>query len=453
MMINIYELEKMSEAQLNTVMTRANQDIESVKSKVEKIIEQVKLEGDQALVRFTKEWDDPDYDQTKLQVTQADINEAYKNTPLATIKHIKEQIRLSKQFHETQKQQITDWQKEIEKGIIVGEKWTPINQVGLYIPGGKNPFPTVQQILAVAAKSAGCQRIISCISPRGKGYEVLIAANECGITELYRVGGAQAIAAMAYGTQTIKPVNLIAGPGSPYVTAAKILCQSKVSIDMPAGPSEAIILADATTPPQFDLSTKAKYCAADILARAEHGPDSAGLLLTDSGELANLTKLEIEKQFRHLSRQEYIEKALSTYSAIIITSSMNEAIQFTNQYAPEHLEILTENPEDTFKQIENAGSAFLGYYNPVAAGDYATGINHVLPACGWARQTSPVGVWTFMKRVQYSSLDKAGLERLLPIVQTISKVEGLDAHRRSLEIRLEQQSEPTPELLPEALNV
>ena len=309
--------------------------------------------------------------------------------------------------------------------------------MGLYIPGGKNPFPTVQQILATAANAAGCKRIISCISPSGKNYEVLIAANECGIEEIYRVGGGQAIAAMAYGTETIAPVDLIAGPGSPYVTAAKILCQTKVAIDMPAGPSEVIVLADGTTPSQFDLNTKAKYCAADLLAQAEHGSDSAVIMLTNSKDLAQLTKSEIEKQFQTLSRQDYVKTALANYSAIITTTSLEEAIAFINDYAPEHLEILTEHPEALFNLINNAGSVFIGYHNPVAVGDYATGINHCLPTCGWARQSSPVGAWTFMKRVQYSSVSKLGLDRLLPIVKTISAVEGLDAHRRSVEVRFE----------------
>ena len=266
-LINVYELNSMPESDLARVMNRAQDDIDKVKTRVEEIIAAVRTGGDAALIRFTKEWDDPDYDKSKLIVSESDIEEAYKNTASEVIKRIREQITLSKKFHELQKQQIRMWEKEMEAGIVVGEKWTPIAEVGLYIPGGKNPFPTVQQILAVAARTAGCRRIISCISPKGKSYEVLIAANECGIKEIYRIGGAQAIAAMAYGTQTIKPVNLIAGPGSPYVTAAKILCQSKVSIDMPAGRSEAIMLADGSTPPEFNLHTKARYCAADILAR------------------------------------------------------------------------------------------------------------------------------------------------------------------------------------------
>ncbi len=437
-MISIYELGKISESELSKIMKRAHEDIDSVKSKVEEIIKEVRRSGDRALVSYTQEWDNKDYKAEDLKVTKQDIDEAYKNTPTETVGKIKEQIKLASQFHQAQKAQIPHWEKEMEQGIKVGEKWTPIEEVGLYVPGGKNPFPTVQQILAVAAKTAGCRRIVSCISPRGKGYEVLIAANECGVDEIYRVGGAQAIAAMAYGTESMAPVQLIAGPGNPYVTAAKILCQAKVGIDMPAGPSEAIILADGSTPAEFDLETKAKYCAADILARAEHGPDSAGLLLTDSMELAELTKKEIEKQFNELTRQDYIKEALSRYSAIIVTSTIEEAVEFNNRYAPEHLEILTERPEETLAQIVNAGSAFLGYYNPVATGDYATGINHVLPSCGWARQSSPVGVWTFMKRVQYSILSKAGLERLRPIVQTIASIEGLDAHKRSVDIRFDQ---------------
>ncbi len=438
-MIAIHKLNTIAKSDLAKLMSRANEDIDKIKPKVEEIIATVRKEGDQALVKFTRQWDDPDYDISRLKVTKADIEEAYANTSEEIKKSIKEQISLSKRFHELQKARIPAWEQELENGIVVGEKWTPISKVGLYVPGGKNPFPTVQQILAVAARTAGCPRIVSCISPRGKGYEVLIAANECGLTEIYRVGGAQAIAAMAYGTETIAPVELIAGPGNPYVTAAKIICQAKVAIDMPAGPSEAIILADGSTPPHMDLKTKASYCAADVLARAEHGPDSAGLLVTDSLELAELAKVEIERQFNELSRKDYIATALSTYSAIIVTSSMKEAIAFTNDYAPEHLEILTEDPDATYQDIENAGSAFLGYYNPVATGDYATGINHVLPSCGWARQTSPVGVWTFMKRVQHSTLSKAGLERLKPIVQAIADVEGLDAHKRSVEIRFEAQ--------------
>lgn len=438
-MITIYKLSTMSDKDRLKIMQRASSDISSVKEKVEKIIATVREKGDKALIDYTREFDDPDFQPQRLKVTKADISQAYERTDKKIVDKIKEQISLSKRFHALQKEQIRPWEATLESGIVAGEKWTPIANVGLYVPGGKNPFPTVQQILAVPAKLAGCKRIVSCISPRGDGYEVLIAADLCGIEEIYRVSGAQAIAAMAYGTETIKPVELIAGPGSPFVTAAKILCQQKVAIDMPAGPSEAIILADESTADGVDLKTKARYCAADILARAEHGPDSAGVLVTNSSELAALTQKEIERQFAQLSRKEYIETALKTYSAIIVTDSIDRSIAFTNDYAPEHLEILTNDPKQTLERIEHAGSAFLGYYNPVATGDYATGVNHCLPASGWARQTSAVAVWTFMKRVQYSQLTKAGLQRLQPIVETISTVEGLDAHLRSVDIRFERE--------------
>lgn len=436
-MVRIFELQNMSKNDLDKIMKRAQEDIDALKPSVEEIIENVRRRGDQALVEYTKRWDEQNYELSRLRVSAEEIEEAYTKISPLVLERIREQIELSRRFHEFQKSRIPNWQEELENGILVGEKWTAIEEVGLYVPGGKNPFPTVQQILAVAAKAAGCRRIVSCISPRGNGYEVLVAAKECGVDEIYRLGGAQAIAALAYGTETIAPVQLVAGPGSPYVTAAKILCQAKIAIDMPAGPSEAIILADGSTAPGSDLSTKAGYCAADILARAEHGPDSAGLLVTDSFELADLCRLQIEKQQRNLSRKNYIKDALENYSAIIVTKTLAQAVEFTNEYAPEHLEILTENPSCIFASIKNAGSVFLGYYNPVASGDYATGINHVLPACGWARRSSPVGVWTFMKRVQYSQLSKDGLSRLRPIVDTIATIEGLDAHRQSVEIRFE----------------
>jgi histidinol dehydrogenase len=437
-MIGIFELASISKEDLTRITQRAQEDIDKVKKQVTEIIETVRKDGDKALVAFTREWDEPSFDKSKLKVTEEDIRVAYKETPKHVTEKIKEQISLSRKFHKLQKEHILDWQKELENGIVVGEKWTPMANVGLYVPGGKNPFPTVQQILAVAATTAGCKRIISCISPKGNNYEVLIAANECGIKEIYRVSGAQAIAAMAYGTETIASVDIIAGPGSPYVTAAKIICQEKIAIDMPAGPSEAIILADDWTPDQISLDVKAKYCAADILARAEHGPDSAGVLVTDSAKLAQLTKAEVEKQFAGLSRKDYISTALKQYSAIVVSKSMDEAVSFTNSYAPEHLEILTQDPDATLGEIQHAGSVFLGFFNPVATGDYATGVNHVLPSSGWARRTSPVGVWTFMKRVQYSRLSEQGLKRLYPIVQTISTVEGLDAHKRSVEVRFEE---------------
>ncbi len=434
-MINVYQLSQMDKGELLRLKRRSRADISNVRNKVEAVIAKVRAHGDDALVSYTREFDDPQFTIKRLRVSEEDIRTAYKKTDQHVIEKIKEQISLSKRFHSLQKLHIPNWEAEIEDGILVGEKWTPIDNVGLYVPGGKNPFPTVQQILAAPAKIAGCRRLVSCISPSGDNFAVIIAANECGVDEIYRASGAQAIAALAYGTETIRPVEIIASPGSPYVTAAKLLCQEQVAIDMPAGPSEVLILADETLADGLTLAAKADYCAADLLAQAEHGPDSAVLLVTTSQQLAELTKSAVEKQYKLLSRQDYMATALETYAAIIIVESMQEAIDFSNDYAPEHLEILTADPKSILTSIQHAGSVFLGYYNPVPAGDYATGINHTLPTSGWARQMSPVAVWTFMKRVQYSQLNKKALRRLQPIVQTISQVEGLDAHQYSVDIR------------------
>lgn len=433
--MKIYELSNIKSEDLKRIFYRAQTSIEAVREDVVKIIERVRKGGDQALVELTREFDDPSYSKSQLVITEEDYEQAYQATPLESIQRIKEQIAHSKKFHAVQREQLTNWETEITPGVVGGEKWTPIDRVGLYVPGGKNPFPTVQQILAVPALAAGCPSIASCVSPRGKINEVLIAAREAGIKELYRVSGPQAIAAMAYGTETIAPVELIAGPGNPYVTAAKILCQEKIAIDMPAGPSEAIILADGSTSPELTLERKAIFCAADILARAEHGPDSAGVLVTDSMRLAELTAIEIGKQRTTLSRASYIDKALEMFSAILVTANMQESISFINDYAPEHLEILTQNPREIMKSIRNTGSIFLGNFNPVAAGDYAIGVNHTLPTGTWAKRASAVGVWTFMKRIQFSEVTSTGLKSLQPIVQTISDIEGLDAHKRSVDVR------------------
>ena len=438
-MIRVIELKKAEPEVIESIKRRAQADIDEVRGSVMEIIAAVRRDGDDALVRYTRQWDDDAFDRKNLRVSESDFDEAYRETPASTIEKIKDQIQLSRRFHQLQRKHIVDWQEETEPGILVGEKWTPMDRVGLYVPGGKNPFPTVQQILAVPAKIAGCPSIVSCVSPRGKNYEVLIAARESGVEELFRVSGPHAIAAMAYGTESIKPVELVAGPGNPFVTAAKILCQDRIAIDMPAGPSEAIILAEGSVRGEgVTLQRLAAFCAADVLARAEHGPDSAGVLVTESAELAALTKSEIERQTKTLSRQHYIHEALERYSAIVVTESLEESIAFTNEYAPEHLELLSPRPEMILDRIHNAGSVFLGYFNPVAAGDYASGVNHILPTGTWARRSSAVAVWTFMKRVQYSNLTAAGLKRLQPIVQTIADVEGLDAHRRSVDIRFEE---------------
>ena len=436
-MIPIVRLQGMNAPERQRILGRAHSQFDAIRPQVQAIIDDVRQRGDEALVDYTRRWDDPEFSRDKLRITEADIEEAYRLTAPETLERIRDQISLSRRFHQQQRAAIRDWEMEIDPGILAGERWLPMEQVGLYVPGGKNPFPTVQQILAVAAKEAGCPRIVACVSPRGRIAEVLVAAHETGISELYRVSGPHAVAAMAYGTETIAPVDLVAGPGNTYVATAKLLCQERIAIDMLAGPSEAIVLADASCIEGMSLDDKARYCAADLLARAEHGPDSAAVMVTDSSELAEKTAQELQKQVQRLDRLDYIRDALAAYSAIVVTDDMEEALDFTNEYAPEHLEVLTEDPRATLEQIRHAGSVFLGWFNPVALGDYASGVNHILPTGRWARQSSAVGVWTFMKRVQFSEVSRQGIARLQPIVDTLADVEGLSAHRRSVDLRLE----------------
>lgn len=431
-LIPTYYLNKISPQDKARIISRSRTNISQIKKQILPIIENIRLRGDEGVIEYVKKFDGVKLTPGTIKVTNQEIKEAYQKTEPLVTSIIKKQIVLSRKFHIEQLKRLDmKWQIETLKGIIVGQKRTPIESVGLYAPGGTAPYPTVMQILAVAAKTAGVKRIVAVTPPRSNNYEVIVAAKEAGVDEIYRVGGIAGIAALAYGTKTIKPVDKIAGPGNIYVTAAKILVFGDVGIDMPAGPSEAIILADEKTNPA--------YCAADILARCEHDPNAAGVLVTWSKNLALRTKKEIENQLPTLTRGDIVKKSLSKYSAIIITKDKDEAIKFTNEYAPEHLEILIQNPYRLLPKIRNAGSIFLGYYTPVPVGDYASGTNHVLPTGGWAKMFSPIGVETFMKISQFQSVTKKGLEKLAPIIDVLSQVEGLDAHWNTVSIRLNRK--------------
>lgn len=428
--IQVYEWAKAPEEIKEKIMRRAQADMGAIEKEVAQWIAKLVQGGDKAMVEYAQKYDDPKFALEKLRVSDADIKEAYENTDTKVLQMIREQIRISRAFHEEQAKRIEKiWQIETVPGVITGVKKTPIESVGLYVPAGKAPLPTVAQILTVAAKTAGVPRIVVCFSPTDKHYEIIVAANLAGADEIYRVGGIAAIAALAYGTETIKPVCKIAGPGSPYVQAAKLQVAGRVGIDMLSGPSEALIMADETSNPA--------YLAADILARAEHGGDSAGVLVTYSYEIARKTKEEVERQSPTLSRQKYIQEALAKYCAIIVVSSEEELIEFANEYGAEHLEIQTREPERIFALVKNAGSVFLGAYAPVAVGDYASGTNHCLPTGRATKFSSPIGIETFMKTIQFQTLSRDGLKTLQPIAQTISRVEGLDAHERSVNIRFD----------------
>ncbi|KKW11070.1 MAG: Histidinol dehydrogenase [Parcubacteria group bacterium GW2011_GWA2_49_9] len=427
-MIKIYQWNKTPAKDKKRILSRSQADMESIQPYVQGIISDVRKRGDQALVYHTKKFDNKKFTERMIRVTKRDVETAYRAVDPKVVKTMRRQIKISSAYAKKERATLTiDWKIETTSGVITGMRLTPIGSVGLYVPAGKAPLPVVAQILAVAAKAAGVPRIVVCFPPTADLPEIIVSAVEAGATEIYRVGGVQAIAALAYGTQTIKPVNFIAGPGNPYVQSAKLQVFGKVGIDMLSGPSEALILADKTSHPA--------YLAADVLARCEHGSDSAGVVVTDSMKIAKETLAEVIRQAPALKRQKYIQDALTRFSAIIVVNSLDEMVSFANEYSAEHLEVQTKNPKSLLSRLTNAGSIFLGNYAPVAVGDYASGTNHCLPTGVAPKFASPVGVRMFMKASGYQYLTKGGLKTLKPIVETLSDVEGLDAHKRSVQIR------------------
>mgnify|MGYP001581569144 CR=1 FL=1 len=429
-MLNIYRWNQTDPVTKKKITQRAMLDISKIKKYVADWMEIIKNEGDAGVVKYTRQFDKKNFLLKDLRVTNEDITKAYRSVNPKIVKILKRQVAISRQNALSKARQETVL-KSFIPGVQVGYKITPIESVGLAIPAGQVPLPTVMQILTVTAKAAGVPRVIACYPPTGDYPEMLIAADLAGCDEIYRVGGIAGIAAMTYGTETIKPVLKIAGPGSIYTQAAKLIAYGKVVIDMVAGPSEAIILADKDANPL--------YCAADILARAEHAPDATGVLVTNSNELALATQKEVERQILYLKRREVIEKSLAKYSCAVVTESWQEAVDFTNEYSPEHLEVLVPEPFAILPQIKNAGSIFLGEYAPVAVGDYASGTNHILPTGYWSKMVSAVSVETFQKSSEVQYLTKEGLENLAEIVDVVSNIEKLDAHWNSVNVRLNQK--------------
>lgn len=417
----------------NKVLNRSQRSLDAMRGEVTRWIKSIQDRGDEGILEYIKTFDSQNITQKDLRISEEDITTAFQRIDRTLLQKIKEQISLSQKFHAAVMESIPrSFEIEQIPGVRAGYRKIPVDAAGLYVPAGKAPLPTVAQILTVAAKTAGVPRVLVCFPPTSKEATdaIVVAATLAGADEIYRVGGIAAIAAMAYGTESIAPVQKIVGPGNPWVQAAKLAVVDRVGIDMFSGPSEAVILADDGAHPTF--------LAADILARCEHGPDSAGVLITNSLTIAQETKREISKQKAELKRKEYIDVALSEFSAIVVVDSLDEMIELTNLYMPEHLEIQTKDPSSVFARIRHAGSTFLGAYAPVAVGDYASGTNHCLPTGCATAYSSPVNPESFMKILQYQELTASGLETLKPIVEVISDAEGLDAHKRSVQIRFEE---------------
>ena len=393
-----------------------------VKESVEAIIGDVRKNGDAALFALTEKFDKQKL--SSLQISQEAIDAAYDEVDPALVQALIEAEARISRFHELQMDKSL-WLEETEPGITLGVKTTPLDRVGAYIPGGRAAYPSTVLMTTVAARVAGVPEIVLCTPPPVHPL-TLVALDIDGVTEAYSIGGAQAIAALALGTETIRPVQKIVGPGNVFVTQAKMLLREYAEIDFPAGPSEIGVLADESANPAF--------IAADILAQAEHDPNAACVLVTSSERIAHDVGTEIEKQIASAPRREIMEKALA-HSGYVIAGDLDEAVDLMNEIAPEHLSIQTFDPLATLGKIRHAGSIFIGPYTPVACGDYASGTNHVLPTAGYAKSYSALDVHHFMKRSQVQMVTRGGLDSIGDIIELLAGAEGLAAHAASVMIR------------------
>ncbi|EKF9636523.1 histidinol dehydrogenase [Vibrio cholerae] len=420
--------QSLSEAQQESILERpAITEGENITAAVAQVIAKVRSEGDAALFELTEKFDR--VKPASLRVSREEMDAAAARLS-ETMKQALEQAynNISK-FHKAQK--VQPIKVETMPGVVCEQVTRPINKVGLYIPGGSAPLPSTVLMLGVPAQIAGCRKVVLC-SPPPIADEILYVAKLCNIDEVYNLGGGQAIAAMAYGTETVTKVDKIFGPGNAYVTEAKRQVSNDfrgAAIDMPAGPSEVLVIADETA--------DADFIAADLLSQAEHGPDSQVVLVTPSPVLADQVTDAVQKQLKVLSRASIAEKALAS-SLIIIAESLTQAVSISNYYGPEHLIVQTRNPRELVPLLDNAGSIFLGDWSPESVGDYASGTNHVLPTYGYTRTYSSLGLADFSKRMTVQELTADGLQLLAPTVVTMAEAEGLDAHKRAVTIRVEK---------------
>ena len=420
---------KYSEIDLVETIKRSEQDVNNVLDTVSEILNNVKNNGDEALKSYTEKFDGVLIDD--LKVNNDEIKEAYDNLDDRLLIALKQAAANIEKFHK--KQIPKDWQMEVNPGITAGQIVRPINITGCYIPGGRAAYPSSILMTVIPAKIAGVEKVV-CVTPPQKDGKILdailVAADIAGADEIYKIGGAQAIGALAYGTESVPKVEKIVGPGNIFVTAAKKLVYGQVDIEFPAGPSEVLILADESAEPEF--------LATDILAQAEHDPNASCFLVTDSQDLAEKTNESVLKLTKTAPRHEIIEESLSKSGKIIITDTFDEAIYVTNEYAPEHLIISTKNDDKTLNNIKNAGSIFLGSYSPVAAGDYGSGTNHVLPTGGGAKMYSGLSTESFIKKPTVQRITKEGLAELAKTSVPIAEYEGFFAHSNSFKRRLKK---------------
>ena len=400
-----------------------------VSATVKEIVENVRANGDKALYYYAEKFDKATL--SSLRVTGEEIDEAISLVDPEFVEILKEAAENIREFHKNQKNDGFTIKKE--NGIVIGQKVVPVDRAGLYVPGGTAAYPSTVLMDAIPAKIAGVGRVVMVTPPNKEGKVnpvILTAASVAGVDEIYKVGGAQAVAALAYGTESIPKTDKIVGPGNAYVAEAKRQVYGEVSIDMIAGPSEIMIIADS--------KNRAKDIAADLLSQAEHDRMASAVLVTDSEEFANAVSAELEKQIPLLERAEIARASIDNYGKIIVTASIDDAVDVANGIAPEHLEICVDEPFYYLEKVRHAGSVFLGRYCPEALGDYFAGTNHTLPTSGTAKFSSPLSVDDFVKKTQFIYYDKSSLSEVARKVEYFAKKEGLTAHAKSAVVRFEE---------------
>lgn len=421
--MRILKTEKDAAAFLKLLRKRASGISPEIEKAVKNILDDVRENGDAAVKRYTHKFDQHSH---PLKLKASEIARYGKMADKNIVKALQISAKRIRNFHERQKEKSWSFKKD---GALLGQIIRPIERAGIYVPGGKASYPSTVLMNVIPAQVAGVKEITLCVpTPNGEINPYVMSAIELlGVKNVYRVGGAQAVAAMAYGTKSIKKVDKIVGPGNIYVALAKKMVFGEVDIDMIAGPSEILIIGDNTANPAF--------VAADILSQAEHDEMASSILITNSDELAEKVILEIDNQLKNLKRKEIARKSLTKFGAIIKTKNISNAINIANEIAPEHLQIMTEEPERHLDSIKNAGAIFLGQWTPEPLGDYSAGPNHTLPTGGTARFSSPLGVYDFIKRTSLLMFEKNGFSKLANTVEAIADIEGLEAHANTVRIR------------------
>ena len=418
---------------LQDLLKRSPDSYGEYEERVAAILKQVKEKGDEALFAYTEQFDHAHLTKETVRVSEEEIAEAYEKTDEKLIGVIRKALENIRSYHEKQKQY--SWFDSKPDGTLLGQKVTPLKRVGVYVPGGKAVYPSSVLMNVIPARIAGVDEIIM-VTPPGRDGKVsphtLVAAKEAGVDAIYKVGGAQAIAALAYGTESIPKTDKIVGPGNIYVALAKKAVYGYVSIDSVAGPSEILVIADETANP--------RYVAADLLSQAEHDELASAILVTTSAELAEKVS-EVDGFLKELSRAEIIQKSLDNYGYILVAQTMEEAIETANEIASEHLEILTKNPFDVMTKIRNAGAIFLGEYASEPLGDYFAGPNHILPTNGTAKFFSPLSVDDFIKKSSIISYSRDALEKIHEDIEYFAQAEQLTAHANSIKVRFEKEGE------------